>query len=463
MSEPARLAPPAVTARAVSARRIGAAFAPRFFLALLVGLVWLGPAWWAPRLAYAMLAWDALLLAAWLVDWRRLPRPQEIEIERRWPAPASLGVESGVTLEIRCDRRCSFEATLHDDVPHSLSAELPHLELSVPPSGSARADYSLRPRERGDLRIGRVYLRYRTALQFAERWAVADLSQTIRVYPNLDEPRRHKLYLIRSRQIELEKRLRRQRGRGREFESLREFREGDEPRDICWTASARRSKLISKVYHTERSQAVLIVVDAGRLMLARIGSEAASPSKLDVAANAALTLAEVALYSGDRVGLVAYGRKTQARLAAGRGVAHRRAILDCLAQVRGELLEAEHAAAADHVLSIQQQRGLVIWLTDMAETAATPEVVEAASRLGFRHLVLFVAIAQPQLRLLVAGRPESPEDMYRYAAAQDLIQRREVLLRRMREHGALALELEPGRLSTGLVNQYLQVKERGLL
>src|SRR5207244_5575671 len=66
------------------------------------------------------------------------------------------------------------------------------------------------------------------------------------------------------------KRFKRQPGMGREFESLREYRQGDEPRDVCWTAAARRGKPISRVYRVERSQSVIIVVDDGRLMLARV-------------------------------------------------------------------------------------------------------------------------------------------------------------------------------------------------
>ena len=206
--------------------------------------------------------------------------------------------------------------------------------------------------------MGQVFLRYHGPVRFAERWAVADLRQTIRVYPNLREPERYTLYLVRSRQIEQEKRLKRLMGRGREFESLREYRESDEIRDICWTATARHGKLISKVYQVERSQSVFLVVDAGRLMLARtrplwilrsmsgaesfhrpasaaaarVGCPNLRPRrcatrfqpplmKLDYAVNAALSLAHVALHSGDTTGLVAYGRKLQSYLPAARGAA----------------------------------------------------------------------------------------------------------------------------------------------
>ena len=46
----------------------------------------------------------------------------------------------------------------------------------------------------------------------------------------------------------------------------------------------------------------------------------------------------------------------------------------------------------------QQRRSLVVWITDLAETASTPEVIEAAALLARRHLVLLVVIAQPELR-----------------------------------------------------------------
>jgi uncharacterized protein (DUF58 family) len=268
---------------------------------------------------------------------------------------------------------------------------------------------------------------------------------------------------MRSRQIELERRLKRQPGIGRQFESLREYRQGDEPRDICWTATARRARLISKVYQPERSQAVLIVVDAGRLMLARIGRDGEPTTKLDHAVNAALALAHVALSSGDRVGLLTYGRKVQARLTANPGRESLRGVVEALALVRGELVEADHSSAADQLLTLGRQRSLVVWLTDLAETAATPEVIGAASRLLSRHLVLFAAIGQPQLDRLSRERPRDLEAMYRYAAALEMIQRREVLLRRLREQGALVLDLEPGQISTRIVDRYLMVKERGLL
>jgi len=522
VSTAGHLLPPAVIAPAASGHRWPVAFQWRFFLALLLGLVWIGPAWRDQRALYALLLWDCVALLVWLIDLARLPKPREIVVSRRWLDPLSLDIDSRVELRVANHSAREVEASIEDDVPAVLCPALPKFTLTVPARGSAVAAYTVHPSTRGKIVTGRIFLRYHGPLRFAERWAVVDVRQALRIYPNLREPQRYTLYLIRSRQMEQEKRLKRLVGRGREFESLRESRESDESLDICWTATARRGKLISKVYQTERSQSVVLVVDAGRLMLARTRSQETgfriqdsgfrsnepqavrpsadlpicppahlptSPSadlpicppahlptsppadlpirpplmKLDYAVNAALTLAHVAHQSGDTAGLLTYGRKLQSYLPCARGAEHLRHVLEQLALVTGEAVEADHALAADSLLARHRRRSLVVWLTDLAETAATPDVIEAASRLLSRHLVLFAVVGEPELHALVERRPQSPGELYQYVAAQQVIQRRELLLRRMRVQGAIAMEFLPGRLSPEIVNHYLQIKWKGLL
>ena len=114
-------------------------------------------------------------------------------------------------------------------------------------------------------------------------------------------------------------------------------------------------------------------------------------------------------------------------------------------------------------MTFQKRRSLVVWLTDLSETAATPEVIEGVSRLARRHLVLFTVIGQPELRELLRERPATAREMFRHVAAQEIVQRRDVLLRTLRQQGVLTLEVDPSRLSSAVVNQYLAAKERGLI
>jgi uncharacterized protein (DUF58 family) len=316
----------------------------------------------------------------------------------------------------------------------------------------------------------------------AERWARAPLTQTVRVYPALRAGEEQQIFLARSRQIELQLRRAQQRGLGRDFESLRDYREGDDLRDVCWTATARHGSLITRQYQTERSQPVWIVLDCGRLMRARVAagsqppknsdpapssgpasSSAPSRSKLDHACTTAVALAQLALYSGDRVGLLAYGQKIQQRLLPARGAAHMRQIIELLAQVHTETGEADHLRATATLNRLQPRRSLILWVTDLAETAMRPEVIDGALQLLRRHVLLFVAMAQPEVEQIAQARPKNLEQMFRASAAQEMAGRRELLLARLHEQGALTLDLNPEALTSSVLNQYLTVKERAMV
>lgn len=459
MTDQPTLVPPEVEAPAQSFKRIGVAFGDRFFMLLFVGMVWLGPAFFDLRFAYGMFAWDGLVVLMWLVDLARMPRPRQLKVKRTWRAPAALSISSEVDVTVENSSSKSIYCQLVDTVPLELRTEPPELTIRAGAKNEGTGSYRIRPMQRGDAKLGDCYLRYQSVLRIAERWVRAPTAQTVRIYPNLEEAKRHSMYLLRSRQIALEKRHTRMRGIGREFESLREYQQGDEYRDICWTASARRAKLVTRVYQMERSQTVWIVIDSGRLMRARVGGF----SKLDEAVNAALSLAQVALYSGDRVGLIAYGRSVRQQLPAAKGSLHLRQLIENLAMVQEEASEADHLLMAGRLLTDQKRRSLIVWLTDLAETAMTPEVIEAASMMMPRHLVLFVVIGQPDLGELAGKTPQNESEMYRVAAAQEMVHRRELLLARLRERGALAMEVGSGAVSAVVVNSYLQIKERSQL
>jgi uncharacterized protein (DUF58 family) len=465
MSSAGTLVPGDVAARGKAVGRIGFGFGPRFFVILLLGFVWLVPAWWAPRLIAAMILWDLAAVAAFGFDLLRLPKPVEMEGHRSWEHPPSLATASDITVGLRNFGQVVTRCTVVDETPAAFRNTPPSLSLVVAAQQNASARYSILPRERGDVKIGRLFLRYQSYLGFAERWAVVEISQAVRVLPDLEQARQQALYLIRSRQVEMEKRRRRQRGQGREFQSLREYRQGDEIRDVCWTATARRHQLTTRIFEIERSQAVWIVLDAGRLLRAEVqqGANQIRLAKLDYAVNAALSLAQVATQCGDRVGLLAYGRNIQQNVGTGRGPAHLRTIVNSLAQVRGEASEADHSRAARVLLTEQSRRSLVVWITDFAETPTTPEVIEYAMQMRQRHLVVFTAMNQPDLTALARQTPSTVEEMYRHAAALEIADRRELLMRALRQRGVFAFELVPGLLAGSIVNQYLEIKERNLL
>ena len=453
------LQPETVAASFAPRGSFGFALTPRALLLLAAAVLWLLPAFLRPRLAWAAVAWDALLLSAAVADGWRLPAAGCFRAEREWLSAPMLGSPAELELRVHSQAGAAMEAWAIDDLPPALSELPPQVSFVLLPSQAAAARYAIAPRERGDHAAARVYLRYRSQLGLVERWAVAQLPQAVRVYPASAAGDGHSLFLARTRQLELRMRKHRQRGLGRDFESLRDYQEGDDLRDICWTASARRNGLVSRQYQAERSQSVWVLVDAGRLLQARVGAY----TKLDHSTATALALSQLATSSGDKVGVLAYGATVQQRVLPNRGHTHLRHVLDALALAHGERGEADHLRATAELGRLQPRRSLVLWLTDVAESTMPPEVMEGAALLMRRHLVLFVTMAQTDVARVAAAQPADVEAMFVAAAAQELRARRERLLLQLREGGALTLETSPGEMTAAVLNTYLEIKEKALL
>ena len=464
----ASLHPEPVRAACKPRGRFAFGLTPRTIWLLAAGLALALPGFFSARLGYGMLIWDALVLVAAL--WTACVCP--LRNRSPWSAHGATRLRSIAQPKSKSPwsrtAELFFECRIVDDLPEALVAVPSTRSLRVYPRVRATLRYTIEPRERGDVTAGSVYLRYRSLLGLIDNGPWRRSSRPCASIPRCGKARTRRFFSRAAARSICNCARSRERGLGRDFESLREYLEGDDLRDICWTATARRGQLITRRYQTERSQAVWIVLDAGRLLQGRILRDTDDPerrgySKLDYACSTAVALAQLALFSGDRVGLLVYGQHVQQRVLPGRGPAHLRQIVEALAQARAEISEADHLRATATLNRWQPRRALILWITDLAETAMRPEVIDGAMQLLRRHVLLFVAMAQPDVEAIAKGRPKNVEQMFRASAAQELVMRRELLLARLRDQGALTLDLDPEQLTSAVLNQYLKVKERAMV
>ena len=481
------LVPEQVSA-AAHARRFGYALTPRALVLLVAGCLLAIPAFFHPRWIWAMVAWDAAVLLLAVFEMATLPPPKQITVERRFENSPVLGELTRITVEVTQDSNQILELRITDALHPALDSMPGTQRVVAYPRDAVRATIESTPNTRGDVMLGEVFLRYRGALRLGERLAAADLKQKIRIYPPMERsPEDTQLYLLRIRQIALEKRRLRLRGLGREFESLREYQPGDELRNMAWPATARRGKPITREFTTERSQQVWIVLDAGRLSrtvfemrrktvprpkIRTWGAQTQDSTdenlvltltQLDQASGAALGLAQAVMHAGDKAGLLVYGRGIQQQLLPAAGAGHLRQFVDSLSQARAEPSEANHLGAAARLKHLQRRRGLILWITELADSARRPEVVDAAADLARRHLVLLVVLGHPELQQLAARKPEDVEQMFVSTAAMEVIERRREVLARLRSQGVLVVETTPGTVKADAINEYLEVKACGLV
>jgi uncharacterized protein (DUF58 family) len=463
-------------------RLLGFGLSARALLLLVAGVLWAIPAFFHPHRIWMMLVWDGLIALLIVVDGMSLPAPSAIRVTRRFLNSPALGERTVVEYEIVQESNGIVTVAVTDDLHAALIATPRSLTVVAYPRDAVRALLECYPGRRGDFRLGKIYLRYRGALRLVERWAVCDAEQDVRVFPASEQSGdKAAFYLMRARQIELQKRRLRLRGIGREFESLRDYQSGDELRNISWTATARRAKLITRQFTTERSQQVWIVLDAGRLSRTAFELRRARPvaggeseqesaeklqlsvTQLDQATTAAVMLAQVIGGSGDKFALLSYGRGVQQQLLPGNGPVHLRMMINLLSQVRSEAAEANHLHAASRLKNLQRRRGLVIWITEIAESAGRPEVVSAVSELVRRHLVVLVLLEHPELDALAAREPKNAEEMFASTAAQEMLERRRETIAKLRQQGVLVVETTPAEVGASAISKYLEVKAQGLL
>jgi uncharacterized protein (DUF58 family) len=435
-------------------------FSRFFYLLVLLGFIPLAFSWGHPWLRWATLAYDLALILAAIIDARRSQLPPGVSIKRDFSGRFAVGAETDVRINIQNHTAGPITLIVKDEFPPQLKLSgLREAKLRVDAQTSAALVYGLTPPKRGRFEFGQIAVRFLSRLNLAWCDTKVGTPEAVKVYPNMRRAREAELKALGARSLVAAHRKTSWRGEGREFESLRDYVRGDELRHISWSATARRGKLTTRQYQIERDQTILIVLDSGRLMTARIEQE----SKLDSAVHAALALMSAAARAGDNAGLMVFGRRIKSYLPPGRGHDHIDAALEALHAVEPEMIEPSYSRAFEFVAANSKRRSLVVLLTDLVDEEGSKELLTSLKLLRPRHLPLVVTIADRDLKAVVSTPPVTAGDLFTQSVAEEIIHHREAALRLVESQGGLALDVSAAALAPSLLETYLRVKERGLL
>src|SRR5712692_3197016 len=262
-------------------------FSKLFYPLLSVGFVPLSLSSGRPILGWVALTYDLVIIACAIFDARNSKLSKGVRIERRFGGRFAVGAETEVRIEIANHTARDISLIVKDEHPSQMKLSGARAaRLAVDGQTSAALVYSLTPPKRGQFQFGLIAVRYLSRWRLVWRDTFAGEATTVKVYPNMRRAREAELKALGARSFVAARRKSQWRGEGRDFESMRDYVRGDEMRHISWTATARRGKLVTRQYQMERDQTILIALDAGRLMTARIENE----TKLDSAVHAAPAL-----------------------------------------------------------------------------------------------------------------------------------------------------------------------------
>lgn len=248
-------------------------------------------------------------------------------------------------------------------------------------------------------------------------------------------------------------------GQGREFERLREYRYGDEIRQIDWKATSRQQSLISREFNVERNQNIVIMVDCGRFMR----NETDGVSYLDRALNSAISLGYIALGQGDNLSLLAFSNNIERFVRPVRGKPGIQKILRSTYDIQASNAAADYSLALEYLTTVQRKRALVILITFVTDTQQLNVIGESLQLSSLPYLPMCVLLQDVGLRTMADRVPETDMDAFHTAAAGQMLSGQAQKVAQMRERGVLMVETPPDQLTERMINEYLALKARGIM
>lgn len=177
------------------------------------------------------------------------------------------------------------------------------------------------------------------------------------------------------------------RGRGLEFEELREYQPGDDIRCIDWNVTARSDRPFIKRFVEEREMTVMLLLDRSASL------ECPSPrrSKSLVAAEICALLTSAAVRSNDRVGLMTFTNRVERFIPPGKGKRHAQRLIAEIEVQPVATGSTDLACALDYLQRVIR-RNVILFIVSDFISGDFQLLLAAAAR---RHDVVAVAISDP--------------------------------------------------------------------
>ena len=321
-----------------------------------------------------------------------------------------------------------------------------------------RCDLPLRLSQRGRHRIERLSLRYRSPLGLLEILPHWRLDRDIAVLPDISPILNGE---IQARMLPLMEGMKdmRLKGSGSEFHQLRDYVPGMDPREIDWKRSARMRTLVARETRAERNHQIVLAVDSGRLMGARLDGI----SKLDHAIHAALALTWASGFGGDSVGFANFDSLPRHFLPPRPGRAGFAAMQARCADLRLDSAETNHTLGLSDLAGRLNRRSLVVVFSDFVDSIAAELLVENLTVMTRQHLVLFIALRDPEMDRIARTHDLCMPAISRAVVAAQMQRDRREVLTRLDRQGVLCLDTPPGALTGGLISRYIEIKAQELI
>jgi hypothetical protein len=346
-----------------------------------------------------------------------------------------------------------------DELPVQFQARNLAFKVFLAPFGKKVLSYNVRPVRRGEYTFGAVNILVSTVLGLVERKFIFDNDTTVPVYPSFIQMRKYELLAISHRLLDAGIKKIRRIGQNTEFDQIKEYVAGDDPRTVNWKATARKSRLMVNTYQDEKSQQVYSLIDMGRVM--KMPFE--EMTLLDYAINASLVISNIAMLKYDKAGIITFSHRVHSTLKAERKGLQMMNVLELLYNAKTGYQESDYGKLYAQVKRTITQRSLLLLFTNFETLAGMQRQMTYFRRMAKDHLLVVIFFENTELRSFLDTKPDTIQEIYYQTIAEKFAYEKKLIVRELGLYGIHAVFTAPENLTVNTINKYLELKARGLI
>ncbi len=382
-----------------------------------------------------------------------------IILDRELPERFSNGDQNEVVFHLINGYNFPVQTNLIDEIPEKFQIRDLKIQMNLQPGKQVMKRYLLRPTERGEYVFGKTNTLSTTILGLIIRRLVFGKPQMVKVYPSFLNLHQYELAAIsQNLRISGQKRMRRI-GQSTEFDHIKEYVLGDDPRHINWKASARKTELMVNHYIDEKSQPIYSVIDKGRPM--KMPFE--GMTLLDYSINASLVLSNIAIKKGDRAGLITFQHKPQTFIPAQKRNLQINYLLETLYNQETQFNEHDFATLYWYIQQKVKQRSLLLMYTNFESIYTLERQLPYLKLINKHHLLLLIFFRNTELNKVIDEPTNSTIDVYNKSIAKQIEDEKQNIQSVLTHNGILSLYTSPENLNTNVINKYIEIKTKRLL
>ena len=349
--------------------------------------------------------------------------------------------------------------TIIDELPVQFQARDLRYRAILAPFKAKMLTYRVRPVKRGEYTFGAVNVFVKTVFGLLQRRYKFDNEQMVPVYPSFIQMRRYELLAISNRLNEAGIKKIRRIGQNREFDTIKDYVAGDDPRTVNWKATARKNRIMVNTYQDEKSQQVYALIDIGRVM--KMPFE--QLTLLDYAINASLVISNIAMLKYDKAGIVTFSKKVHKVLPAERRGLQMHNIMELLYNTKTGYQESDYGKLYATIKQQVRQRSLLLLFTNFETLSSMQRQLQFFRRMAKDHLLVVIFFENTELRTFLDKKPSGMQEIYFQTIAEKFAYEKKLIVKELEKYAIHAVYTSPQNLTVNTINKYLELKARGLI